>query len=56
MNSSWNTEFIRQHNAVDINIAVQTPSGLMIPIVRNADQKGLGDISIDIKSLAKKVR
>lgn len=54
-NSSWYDDFVRQHNVVDINIAVQTPLGLMIPIVRNADDKGLTDISADVKSLAKKV-
>lgn len=56
MNSSWHSDFIRQHNFVDINIAVQTSQGLMVPIVRNADEKGLSDISTDIKSLAQMVR
>jgi pyruvate/2-oxoglutarate dehydrogenase complex dihydrolipoamide acyltransferase (E2) component len=56
MNSSWQGDFIRQYSNVDINVAVQTPAGLMVPFVRDADQKGLQAISRDVKALAAKVR
>lgn len=56
VNSSWHDDFIRQYNTVDVTIAVQTPAGLMVPIVRNADEKGLEDISTDVRSLAKKAK
>jgi pyruvate dehydrogenase E2 component (dihydrolipoamide acetyltransferase) len=55
-NASWHGDFIRQYNKVDCSVAVQTPAGLMVPIVRNADTKGLAAISSDVKSLAAKAR
>lgn len=55
MNSSWQGDFIRQYNSADISIAVQTPIGLMVPIVKHAESKGLQEISSEVKSLANKV-
>ena len=40
----------------DIGIAVSTPKGLMVPIVRNAEMLSLADIEISIGGLAKKAR
>jgi pyruvate dehydrogenase E2 component (dihydrolipoamide acetyltransferase) len=45
-----------QYNNVDISIAVAIPDGLITPIVRNADQKSIFDISNEIKSLVKKAK
>jgi hypothetical protein len=56
VNASWMGEFIRQYNNVDINVAVASPAGLMVPFVRDADRKGLLAISEEVKSLAAKVR
>lgn len=55
-NSSWMSDFIRQHHNVDISVAVSAESGLITPIVFNADRKGLKDISSDITALAEKAR
>ncbi len=55
MNASWQKDFIRQYNTVDISVAVQTPSGLLTPIVKDAHIKGLSAISSDVKTLAQKV-
>ncbi len=41
---------------VDIGIAVQTPKGLMVPVVRNAESKSLAQIELEIKELAEKAR
>ncbi|HNZ68766.1 MAG: 2-oxoglutarate dehydrogenase complex dihydrolipoyllysine-residue succinyltransferase [Bacteroidota bacterium] len=41
---------------VDIGIAVQTPKGLMVPVVRNAESKSLPQIELEIKELAEKAR
>ncbi len=49
-------DVIRQYNTVDISIAVSTPTGLITPIVKNADTKGLKSISTEIKSLGKKAK
>ncbi|MCC6703093.1 MAG: 2-oxoglutarate dehydrogenase complex dihydrolipoyllysine-residue succinyltransferase [Fluviicola sp.] len=44
------------HNYADIGIAVSSPKGLMVPIVRNAEQMSLADIEREIKRLAVKAR
>ena len=40
----------------DIGIAVQTPKGLMVPIIRNAETKSIDGIEREIKELAEKAR
>lgn len=55
MNASWSADFTRVYSNVDVSVAVQTPLGLMVPIVRDADKKGLASISGDVKALAAKV-
>ncbi|XP_060082157.1 dihydrolipoyllysine-residue acetyltransferase component of pyruvate dehydrogenase complex, mitochondrial-like [Ylistrum balloti] len=55
-NSSWMDNHIRQYNAVDVNVAVATPNGLITPIVFRADIKGLSDITQDVSRLASKAR
>lgn len=44
------------HDHCNIGIAVDTPQGLVVPVVRNADQKSLGAIAADIERLAAKAR
>jgi 2-oxoglutarate dehydrogenase E2 component (dihydrolipoamide succinyltransferase) len=41
---------------IDVGIAVSTPKGLMVPIVRNAESKTIAQIEIEIKELAEKAR
>jgi 2-oxoglutarate dehydrogenase E2 component (dihydrolipoamide succinyltransferase) len=41
---------------VDVGIAVSTPKGLMVPIVRNTESKTIAQIEIEIKELAEKAR
>ncbi len=41
---------------VDVGIAVSTPKGLMVPIVRNAESKPIAQIEQEIKELAEKAR
>ncbi|MBA0839896.1 hypothetical protein Goarm_005588 [Gossypium armourianum] len=55
-NSSWTDDYIRQYNNVDINVAVQTENGLYVPVIRNADKKGLSSISSEVKQLAQKAK
>jgi 2-oxoglutarate dehydrogenase E2 component (dihydrolipoamide succinyltransferase) len=40
----------------DIGIAVQTPKGLMVPIIRNAETKNIEELEYEIKEMAEKAR
>jgi 2-oxoglutarate dehydrogenase E2 component (dihydrolipoamide succinyltransferase) len=44
------------HNYADIGVAVSSPKGLMVPVVRNAEQMSLAEIEREIKRLAIKAR
>ncbi|KAK4761536.1 hypothetical protein SAY87_029420 [Trapa incisa] len=55
-NSSWTEDYIRQFHNVNINVAVQTDNGLYVPVIRDADKKGLSKIAEEVKSLAGKAK
>jgi len=44
------------HDYADVGIAVSSPKGLMVPVLRNAEQMSLADIEREIKRLAVKAR
>ena len=54
INISWVNGKIHQYKNIDIAIAVALKEGLITPIVKEADKKGLAEISMEIKSLVKK--
>jgi len=56
VNAMWTDEAILQFNDVDISVAVATPTGLITPIIRRADQKGLATISNEMKDLAARAK
>lgn len=60
VNSSWREQdgqvVIRQHNTVDVSVAVATPVGLMTPIVKGVEGLGLERISAQVKDLGKRAR
>lgn len=56
VNSSFHGDFIRQNANIDVCIAVSIEGGLITPILRNADQKGLGQISQEVKGLVSKAK
>ncbi|CAN1168647.1 Dihydrolipoyllysine-residue acetyltransferase component 2 of pyruvate dehydrogenase complex, mitochondrial [Linum perenne] len=55
-NSSWTDNYTRQYKNVNINVAVQTDNGLYVPVIRDADKKGLSTIGEEVKHLAQKAR
>jgi pyruvate dehydrogenase E2 component (dihydrolipoamide acetyltransferase) len=55
-NTSWTEEEMIQYGAVDISVAVATERGLITPIVRNADMKGVAQISTEMKDLAARAK
>jgi len=56
VNSSWNDNFIRRFNNIDINIAINTEQGLYSPLLTNVDAKGLVAIANGVKDLAEKAK
>jgi pyruvate dehydrogenase E2 component (dihydrolipoamide acetyltransferase) len=56
VNSSYHGDFIRQHAEIDICVAVSIDGGLITPIVKGVDTKGLGQVSSEIKELVKKAK
>jgi pyruvate dehydrogenase E2 component (dihydrolipoamide acetyltransferase) len=55
-NASYTPEGIAMHHHADIAMAVAVPHGLITPIVRNAEQKGLAQIAAEAKDLAERAR
>jgi pyruvate dehydrogenase E2 component (dihydrolipoyllysine-residue acetyltransferase) len=55
-NCTWTDEAILLYQTVDVCVAVAAPAGLITPVVRNADQKGLATISNEVKHLAGRAR
>jgi pyruvate dehydrogenase E2 component (dihydrolipoamide acetyltransferase) len=55
-NASWSEEAIRLFTEVDISVAVATKDGLITPIIRKTDTKGLSEISSEMKDLAARAK
>jgi pyruvate dehydrogenase E2 component (dihydrolipoamide acetyltransferase) len=55
-NASWSDEAILLWDTVDIAVAVALEDGLITPIVKNADRKGLATIANEAKDLAARAR
>jgi pyruvate dehydrogenase E2 component (dihydrolipoamide acetyltransferase) len=51
-NASWTDAATLRYDNADISVAVAVKNGLITPIVRNADGKGLAEISVEMKDLA----
>jgi pyruvate dehydrogenase E2 component (dihydrolipoamide acetyltransferase) len=56
VNSSWMGDFIRTYQHIHIGSAIALPDGLIVPVVRFADQKSLSQIAADAKELYDKAR
>jgi len=55
-NAAWSDDAILQFNDIDVSVAVATPNGLITPIIKKANTKGLAQISAEMKELAEKAR
>ncbi|MCW2246450.1 pyruvate dehydrogenase E2 component (dihydrolipoamide acetyltransferase) [Azospirillum fermentarium] len=55
-NAAWTDEAILQYDHADVSVAVATPTGLITPIIKAAEGKGLAQISNEMKDLAKRAR
>ena len=56
VNASWMGKEIHYHQVVDISVAVAVEDGLMTPVIRDADRKGIAQIAAEIRDLAARAR
>jgi len=56
INSSWLGDKIRYNETINIGVAVAVDEGLLVPVIRDADQKSLGGISVQVKDFAQKAK
>jgi pyruvate dehydrogenase E2 component (dihydrolipoamide acetyltransferase) len=56
VNSAWTDEAMLRYTNVDVSVAVAIDGGLITPIVKNADQKGIITISQEMKQLAQRAK
>ncbi|HYZ23130.1 MAG TPA: pyruvate dehydrogenase complex dihydrolipoamide acetyltransferase [Rhodopila sp.] len=56
VNASWTDDGMVFYDDIDISVAVAIPDGLITPIIRKADQKGLSTISREMRDLAGRAR
>ncbi|MBT5112760.1 MAG: pyruvate dehydrogenase complex dihydrolipoamide acetyltransferase [Rhodospirillales bacterium] len=55
-NASWGDDGMNYYSAADISVAVSTDGGLITPIVKSANKKGIAAISGEVKDLAGRAR
>ena len=56
VNSSWMGDFIRQNHHIHIGSALAMPDGLIVPVIKFADQKSLSQIAAEAKGLYAKAK
>ncbi|HEY8404766.1 MAG TPA: pyruvate dehydrogenase complex dihydrolipoamide acetyltransferase [Flavobacteriales bacterium] len=56
VNSSWRGETIRYNEHIHIGVAVAVDEGLLVPVVRFANEKGLAQIGAEVKMFAEKAK
>jgi pyruvate dehydrogenase E2 component (dihydrolipoamide acetyltransferase) len=55
-NASWTDTATRRYRPIDLAIAVATDAGLVAPIVRDADRKGLAELAAELHDLTRRAR
>jgi pyruvate dehydrogenase E2 component (dihydrolipoamide acetyltransferase) len=55
-NATWTDDAILRYDRVDVSVAVATPGGLITPVIRDADNKGLLVLSREMNDLAARAR
>ena len=55
-NASFAGDSIHYHQVVDVSVAVAIPDGLVTPVIRDADRKGIRAIGAEVRDLAKRAR
>jgi pyruvate dehydrogenase E2 component (dihydrolipoamide acetyltransferase) len=55
-NAQWHDGFVRRFNSVHIGVAVAVEDGLITPVIRNAQAKGVAQIAVEVRELAGRAR
>jgi pyruvate dehydrogenase E2 component (dihydrolipoamide acetyltransferase) len=55
-NACWTDATIRRFRRIDLAIAVATEAGLLAPVVRDADRKGLSELAAEVRDLVQRAR
>jgi pyruvate dehydrogenase E2 component (dihydrolipoamide acetyltransferase) len=56
VNSSWGGDKILRHRRIHVGVAVALDDGLIVPVVRDADRKSIGEIGTEAHALAERAR
>ncbi|MDE0471103.1 MAG: pyruvate dehydrogenase complex dihydrolipoamide acetyltransferase [Ekhidna sp.] len=56
INVSWGGDHLMQHDHIHIGVAVAVPDGLIVPVLKFADQKTLSHISAEVKAFAERAK
>ena len=56
VNSAWMGDFIRKNQHVHVGVAVAVEDGLLVPVIRYADSKGILEIAAEVKEYAQKAK
>ena len=56
LNATFEGGVVKLHKAINVCFAVDTPRGLITPVVKNADEKSLAQVAREIRELAEKAR
>ncbi len=56
VNADWMGESIRYNNHIHVGVAVAVEEGLVVPVVKFADTKGISQLGAEIKDLASRAR
>lgn len=55
-NSSWGGDRILRHRRIHVGVAVAVDDGLIVPVIRDADRKSVGEIAAEAHALADRAR
>jgi pyruvate dehydrogenase E2 component (dihydrolipoamide acetyltransferase) len=56
VNASWGENVIRRYGRVHVGVAVAVEEGLITPVIRDADRKGIAEISREVRDMAARAR
>ncbi|MGQ4599784.1 2-oxo acid dehydrogenase subunit E2 [Nocardia sp. R6R-6] len=56
LNVSFAADMLRRHRGIHLGVAVATPTGLLVPVIRDADRKSISEIAAETRDKAERAR